>query len=212
MSIKEVEIKKKRKLEKWEYIIEQLNLDVSKPVNNITAKQIKEISNEEPRLMAKIDRFEQDKSIQNAENILVNKTLDNLSGKEIRILMRRLTHHGKIVDDIIIPILTVLLALWIGRYVGRRDKVRSSCDTILRELLETKESLQGEESRIHYYFSESSQLSEITSIKIVDYRKNIIVTDVYDSILYSGLFTEFSSNTQHTLSTLYDRIKTLIEW
>ena len=96
MSIKEVEIKKKRKLEKWEYIIEQLNLDVSKPVNNITAKQIKEISNEEPRLMAKIDRFEQDKSIQNAENILVNKTLDNLSGKEIRILMRRLTHHGKI--------------------------------------------------------------------------------------------------------------------
>lgn len=58
MSIKEVEIKKKRKLEKWEHIIEQLNLDISKPVNTITAKQIKEISNEEPRLMAKIDRLE----------------------------------------------------------------------------------------------------------------------------------------------------------
>jgi hypothetical protein len=101
-----------------------------------------------------------------------------------------------------------LLALWIGRSIGRRDKVRNSCDTIMRELLETKESLQGEESRIHYYFSESSPSSEITSIKKVDYRKNIIVSDAYDSILHSGLFTEFSPNTQHTLSTLYDRIKT----
>jgi hypothetical protein len=58
LSINEVEIKKKRKLEKWEYVIKELKLDVSKPVNYITAKQIKEISKEEPRLMAKIDRFE----------------------------------------------------------------------------------------------------------------------------------------------------------
>jgi hypothetical protein len=35
-----------------------------------------------------------------------------------------------------------------------------------------------------------------------------VVTDAYDSILHSAFFTEFSSDTQHILSTLYDRIKT----
>jgi hypothetical protein len=49
---------KKRKIEKWDVIIRQLKFDVSKPVNYITARQIKQISNEEPRLMAKIDTTE----------------------------------------------------------------------------------------------------------------------------------------------------------
>ena len=48
----------KRKIEKWDDIIRQLKLDISKPVNYITAKQIKQTSNEEPRLMAKIDTRE----------------------------------------------------------------------------------------------------------------------------------------------------------
>jgi hypothetical protein len=48
----------KRKIEKWDGIIRQLGLDISKPVNYITAKQIKQVSNEEPRLMAKIDTIE----------------------------------------------------------------------------------------------------------------------------------------------------------
>jgi hypothetical protein len=39
-------------------VIRQLKLDISKPVNYITAKQIKQTSNEEPRLMAKIDTRE----------------------------------------------------------------------------------------------------------------------------------------------------------
>jgi hypothetical protein len=49
---------KKRKVEKWDDILRQLRLEVSKPVNYITARQIKQISNEEPRLMAKIDTME----------------------------------------------------------------------------------------------------------------------------------------------------------
>jgi hypothetical protein len=48
----------KRKIEKWNDILRQSKLDISKPVNHITAKQIKQISNEEPRLMAKIDTIE----------------------------------------------------------------------------------------------------------------------------------------------------------
>ena len=47
-----------RKIEKWELIIEKLKIDVSKPVNFVTANQIKSITQEEPRLMAKMDRYE----------------------------------------------------------------------------------------------------------------------------------------------------------
>jgi hypothetical protein len=47
-----------RKIEKWSDIISQFNIDVSKPINYITAKQIKQITNEDARLMAKIDRKE----------------------------------------------------------------------------------------------------------------------------------------------------------
>ena len=49
---------KSRKIEKWKIIIEKLKIDVSKPVNFVTANQIKNITQEEPRLMAKMDRYE----------------------------------------------------------------------------------------------------------------------------------------------------------
>jgi hypothetical protein len=47
-----------RKIEKWSDIVSQLHIDVSKPINHIIAKQIKQITNEDARLMAKIDRIE----------------------------------------------------------------------------------------------------------------------------------------------------------
>jgi hypothetical protein len=47
-----------RKIEKWSDIVSQLHIDVSKPINHITAKQINQITNEDARLMAKIDRIE----------------------------------------------------------------------------------------------------------------------------------------------------------
>ena len=47
-----------RKIEKWSDIISLLQIDVSKPINHITAKQIKQVTNEDARLMAKIDRIE----------------------------------------------------------------------------------------------------------------------------------------------------------
>jgi hypothetical protein len=50
--------KSSRKIEKWSDIISQLKIDVSRPINYITAKQIKQITNEDARLMAKIDRIE----------------------------------------------------------------------------------------------------------------------------------------------------------
>jgi hypothetical protein len=47
-----------RKIEKWSDIIRQSNIDVSKSVNYVTSKQIKQITNEDPRLMAKMDKIE----------------------------------------------------------------------------------------------------------------------------------------------------------
>jgi len=47
-----------RKVEKWSDIVAKLNLDVSKAVNYVDASQIKQITNEEPRLLAKMDRKE----------------------------------------------------------------------------------------------------------------------------------------------------------
>ena len=47
-----------RKVEKWSDIVRKLNIDMLMPVNYVTPQQIKQISNEEPRLMAKIDKLE----------------------------------------------------------------------------------------------------------------------------------------------------------
>ena len=51
-------VTRSRKIEKWSDIISQSNIDISKPINHITAKQIKQITNEDARLMAKIDKIE----------------------------------------------------------------------------------------------------------------------------------------------------------
>ena len=50
--------KKLRKIEKWQGVIEELKLDVSNDISYVSAAQIKKITGEEPRLMAKIDKFE----------------------------------------------------------------------------------------------------------------------------------------------------------
>ena len=47
-----------RKIEKWADIVTHLGLDLSKPLNRITARQVKQILNEEPRLMAKMDTLD----------------------------------------------------------------------------------------------------------------------------------------------------------
>jgi hypothetical protein len=58
-------------VEKWSDIISELSIDLSKPLNRVTAKQIKRITNEEPRLMAKIDTREDLPSIFRAFNVFL---------------------------------------------------------------------------------------------------------------------------------------------
>ena len=44
-----------RKWEKWSQVVAELGLNLAKPVNHVTAEQLKRTSHEEPRLMAKMD-------------------------------------------------------------------------------------------------------------------------------------------------------------
>jgi hypothetical protein len=60
-----------RKKEKWSGIISTLNLDLSQPINYVSAEQIKQISHEEPRLMAKMDRYEQLPKIFKDNNVVL---------------------------------------------------------------------------------------------------------------------------------------------
>ena len=63
--------KKIRKSEKWSEIVNIAQLDLNEPINYITAKQIKEISGEEPRLMAKMDSLNDLPSIFKNHNIII---------------------------------------------------------------------------------------------------------------------------------------------
>ena len=48
----------KRKLEKWSQVVSSLQLNLNRPRNFVTAKEIKDTVKEEPRLMTKIDQEE----------------------------------------------------------------------------------------------------------------------------------------------------------
>jgi len=50
--------KKERIVEKWSDIVSRLNIDITKSISYVTANQIKEITQKEPRIMAKMDRIE----------------------------------------------------------------------------------------------------------------------------------------------------------
>jgi uncharacterized protein DUF6997/uncharacterized protein DUF6996 len=50
--------KNSRKIEKWSEIVQVLGMDLYNPVNMVTARQIKRITTEEPRLMAKMDTID----------------------------------------------------------------------------------------------------------------------------------------------------------
>jgi hypothetical protein len=59
------------KIEKWSDILTQLKIDISKPINYISAKQIKQITNEDARLMAKIDKIENLPKLFREDNLFI---------------------------------------------------------------------------------------------------------------------------------------------
>lgn len=48
---------KNKKIEKWDVLIKELGIDISRSINYVTSNQIKQFTKEEPRLMAKMDKY-----------------------------------------------------------------------------------------------------------------------------------------------------------
>lgn len=108
---------------------------------------------------------------------------------------------------IVVPIVAALFLLWIQQYLEKRDRLRRSCEAILREIEEMKDSLLSEqEKQIRYHIVDLSGAPNNLR-RQVDYRNIYLNTDAFESVLYSGLFTQFSVETQHNLSKLYSRVK-----
>lgn len=105
------------------------------------------------------------------------------------------------------PVFGALGIFLLEEQIRRGERIRRSRRTILREVRETKDSLLEEEKRIRYYVDEP-KLSPITIRRRVDYRNAYVITDAFDSVLHSGLFTYFAEYIQYVLSNLYSRIKT----
>ena len=88
---------KTRRIEKWEIIIEKLKIDVSKPVNFVTANHIKSIIHEEPRLMAKMDRYDNLPQIFKENNLF----LLPISRKEYTIIKGNGYHKLETIDKMV---------------------------------------------------------------------------------------------------------------
>jgi hypothetical protein len=104
---------------------------------------------------------------------------------------------------IIAPVITAMYLFWRQQNNIRKDRIRRSCDTILKELDGTTDALIGD---IRYFLGKKSE-SPIQTQHEIYYTNKILNTDAYDSILYSGLFSNISSDTQHSLSNLYRSAK-----
>jgi hypothetical protein len=104
---------------------------------------------------------------------------------------------------IIAPVITAMYFFWRQQNNIRKDRIRRSCGTILKELDGTTDALIGD---IRYFLGKKSE-SPIQTQQEIYYTNKILNTDAYDSILYSGLFSNISSDTQHILSNLYRSVK-----
>ncbi|MBA3750798.1 MAG: hypothetical protein H0X03_07930 [Nitrosopumilus sp.] len=95
-----------------------------------------------------------------------------------------------------------LFVFWLQLRYDRKKKkkdelqrIHKSCNAILKEIDDHKNAFNNLEPSEHF--------RDIQGIK---YGNRVLNTNVYDSILHSGLFTHFESKTQNSLSNLYNRI------
>jgi hypothetical protein len=80
----------------------------------------------------------------------------------------------------------------------RRDRIRRSCDTLLREIQENRDHLIRGEDRYFYY-------SYVKSKSTIDYPNTIFGLYAFQSVIHSGLLTYFSRDDQAILTKLYSR-------
>jgi len=96
-----------RNLERWSEIIDELEIDLTKPVTFVTAKKVKEISGIEPRIMAKIDSLKDLPKVFKDNNLIIlpvsRKEYVLVKGKEYQViedpLDKPLIHYSEISID-----------------------------------------------------------------------------------------------------------------
>jgi hypothetical protein len=79
----------------------------------------------------------------------------------------------------------------------KRDTTSNSCNALLEEIRDHRDAFTKPEYQADY----------ITVDQQVRYTTRKLVTDAYDSLLFSGILNHFKTETQNSLSNLYLRIK-----
>jgi hypothetical protein len=117
--------------------------------------------------------------------------------------------HGIVIDTAVgwwiekvgvMAIFVALFGIWYQRRestLREKDRHARSCRSILKELEDHENTLADETN-----YERISINNNTISISDV-----VLSTDVYNSIIQSGLFTYFSAETQNELTGLYNRIK-----
>lgn len=76
-----------------------------------------------------------------------------------------------------------------------KERKNNACDTILKEIENHRDA-----------FYNSNPPEDFITIGNITYVNRVLNTNAYESILYSGLFTQLSTKTQISLSNLYNHI------
>jgi hypothetical protein len=78
-----------------------------------------------------------------------------------------------------------------------REIRRRSCNAILKEIEDHRDTLRNPNLR-HEYVQRSGTIK---------YSIRVLTSDAFESVLHSGLFTHFQTETQNSLTNLYIRIR-----
>ena len=112
------------------------------------------------------------------------------------IFSRLETHVGVLTVIIIIAIF--LTERIIDRYKTTKeeiDRINNTCNAIIKEFEDHKNA-----------FTDKPGAEDFIKIGNIEYVSRILNTNAYESILHSGLYTNFDSNIQNKLSNLYNHI------
>lgn len=84
----------------------------------------------------------------------------------------------------------------------RKEAIKRSCGSIIKEIDENKKLLESKEyEKIEYNLNSKLRPNKIK------YTNAYLDSEAYKSVLHSGFFTFFSTNTQNKLALLYGRIQ-----
>jgi hypothetical protein len=110
--------------------------------------------------------------------------------------------HGGLIA-LIALIITIIffiierLVEWWSRKREENERKRRSCNAILKEIEDHRDTLRNPKLQSEY----------VVRGQDIKYSQRVLAADAFESVLHSGLFTNFQSETQNSLTNLYLRIR-----